>query len=126
MLKISIGDILDRYSIVKLKSERTAIDCSAELTALSKEIEDYTDIDEFVEKLYIVNGKIWDLEADIRQEKEALLGLEEVGRRAIKIRQFNGERVFIKNQVNSKFNEGFTETKVNHGSQSKLEELTKN
>lgn len=125
MLKISIGDILDRYSIVKLKSERTEVDCRDELLALESEIKNYDNVNEYVEKLYIINGKIWDLEADIRQEKEALLGLEEVGRRAIKIRQFNGERVFTKNEVNKKFGEGFVETKVNHGSQATLDSLTK-
>ena len=106
-MKISIGDILDRYSICKLKSERTLIDCSAEINALQQEINNYTNVESFINSLYIINGKIWDLESDIRKGNENILGLEEVGRRAIEIRQLNGQRVSTKNEINSFFNEGF-------------------
>ena len=119
-MKISIGDILDRYSICKLKSERTLIDCSAEINALQQEINNYTNVESFINSLYIINGKIWDLESDIRKGNENILGLEEVGRRAIEIRQLNGQRVSTKNEINSFFNEGFVETKINHGSQQNI------
>ena len=121
MLKISIGDVLDRLSICKLKSERTDMDCSKEINMLQQEVSNYPDTSSYLERLYQINGEIWNLESDIRKEKEATLGLEEVGRRAIRIRQFNNQRVSIKNEINSKFNEGFIETKINHGSQPSIE-----
>jgi hypothetical protein len=115
-MKTSIGDIVDRYSICKLKSERLQIENLKEMNELQNEMNQYEGIDEYVTKLYEVNGDIWDLEADIRQENEDILGLEEVGRRAIKIRGFNNIRVAYKNEINSKYNEGFLEVKMNHGS----------
>ena len=116
-MEMPIGDIIDRYSICKLKAERLSIDNTTEMSCLWKEIEQHPDVFEYVDKLYDINGKIWDLEADIRQGNEEILGLEEVGRRAIKIRNFNGIRVQYKNEINSKLNQGFIEIKMNHGSQ---------
>lgn len=116
-MKIAIGDIVDRYSICKLKSERLQIENTKEMTELQNEMNQYDGIEEYVDKLYEVNGQVWDLEADIRQENEDVLGLEEVGRRAIKIRGFNNIRVGYKNEINSKYGEGFVEIKMNHGSE---------
>lgn len=114
-IKMSIGDIVDRYSICKLKSERLQLDNSKELQELEKEIHIYESIPDFVDRMYEINGKIWDLEADIRKKNEEILGLEEVGRRAIKIRELNTIRVSCKNEINSKYNEGYIEYKMNHG-----------
>jgi hypothetical protein len=116
-MKISIGDIVDRYSICKLKKERTQIDITKELQELNNEMKNYEGLEEYIDKLYEINGQIWDLESDIRKENEHILGLEEVGRRAIKIRNLNNVRIGYKNEINSKYNEGFIETKINHGSE---------
>jgi len=116
-MKTSIGDIVDRYSICKLKSERLGLDNTKELNDLKFEMNQYEGIDSYVDKLYEVNGNIWNLESDIRRGNENILGLEEVGRRAIQIRELNNVRVSYKNEVNSKFGEGYIEVKMNHGSQ---------
>jgi hypothetical protein len=116
-MKMPIGDIIDRYSICKLKSERLELDNSKELSELKYEMEKYEGIEFFADKLYEINGNIWDLESDIRKGNEDILGLEEVGRRAIKIRGFNNIRVNWKNEINSKYGEGYIEVKMNHGSQ---------
>ena len=115
-MKIAIGDIVDRYSICKLKQERLSIDNNSEIDALSREIDNYKDIKSYVDKLYDINAKIWNYESDIRKGNEDILGLEEIGRRAIKIREYNSQRVSLKNEINSKYNEGFKEIKMNHGS----------
>ena len=112
---MSLGEIADRYSIIKLKSERTDVDCKEEFDTLKNELngdEIYT----YVDQLYKVNGRIWDLESDIRKGKEGELGLEEVGRRAIMIRDFNKERINIKNTINTIYKTGFIEKKINHAS----------
>jgi hypothetical protein len=56
------------------------------------------------------------MEADIRQGKDNLLNLEEVGRRALGIRNINKFRIRIKNEIVEKTNKGFKDIKVNHGS----------
>lgn len=115
-MEISIGDIIDRFTICKLKSERGNIDMSEEMGKLSEEINKHSNLETYIEQLYKINGDIWDLESDIRQGKEDLLGLEEVGRRAIRIREHNNKRIGVKNQINSITKTGFIETKISHAS----------
>ena len=120
-MKLSIGDIIDRWSIAYLKHQRANQDTSQEINEYidyCKEKYSQKDIKEYFNLLLKVNGDIWSLESDIRKGKEGELGLEEVGRRALQIRNFNGIRVKLKNELNLKYNEGFQEIKANHASQS--------
>ena len=111
-----ISEIADRYSIALLKRDRANADNQVELDTLYTELDNYASSMEFVHKLKEVNGKIWDLESDIRKGKEAELGLEEVGRRAIAIRELNKIRVGYKNEMVKIYNEGFEDIKMNHAS----------
>ena len=115
-MKMPISEIADRYSIAILKNERAAAENEVEIETLSNELKQYEGIDEFVTKLIEINGRIWDLESDIRKGKEDELGLEEVGRRAIQIRGFNKIRVGYKNEMVSLYGEGFEDIKMNHAS----------
>ena len=139
-MEIQLSDVLDRLSILTLKAERIGTDVAVdELRALIKDVVfklgfDPFDRQEFsmamkpstrnkvklvkgsFDRLYEVNGKIWDLEADIRQGKEGKLGLEEVGRRALAIRNLNNKRVAIKNEIVSMTGKGFKDVKKNHAS----------
>jgi len=118
MIKMPISEIADRYSICQLKSERTEEDMKEELDLYEVELRGYNgNIFHFVEQLYDINGEIWHLESDIRKGRENKLGLEEVGRRAIKIREWNKKRITIKNQMVDLFEEGFRDIKINHGSE---------
>ena len=124
-MKTSISEIADRYSILRLKSERILTEnLKDELALYKSELDFYINetiyrytneyIYSYVNRLYDVNGKIWDLESDIRKGKENELGLEEVGRRAIQIRELNKIRVSIKNEMVDKYKEGFKDVKMNH------------
>jgi hypothetical protein len=120
-MKMPIGEILDRYSIAILKKERASAENQQEIKDLTQEIESYKEtheefINEKIDKLSEINGMIWDLESDIRKGREGELGLEEVGRRAIKIREFNKIRVGYKNDVVEVFGEGYKDIKMNHAS----------
>lgn len=121
-MKMPISEIVDRYAIAILKRDRANAENEKEIKDLLFEIEIYKNIDrEFIEKLIQdlieINGKIWDLESDIRKGKEGEMGLEEVGRRAIQIREYNKVRVSYKNKTVSKFGEGYTDIKMNHVSE---------
>lgn len=116
-MKMPISEIADRYSITLLKSERIeGVNLQDELNTYKQELDKYNDIQSFIDRLYNINGEIWDLESDIRRGKENLLGLEEVGRRAIIIRGKNKIRVGIKNEMVEKYEEGFKDIKMNHAS----------
>lgn len=117
-MKTPISEIVDRYTIFLLKQERGKQDVSEALAAHWDEIKDCKGAIPYVARLLEVNGEIWDLESDIRRGKDKELGLEEVGRRAILIRNLNKKRVSIKNEMTDVFNEGFKDIKVNHGSES--------
>lgn len=109
-MQMLVGDVVDRYTICRLKSERGGIDSFAEIKELSDAMLKYQNILPYIDELYKINGEIWDLESDIKVENEKILGLEEIGRRALKIRDLNILRVNLKNEINLKYNEGFTET----------------
>ncbi len=132
-MRMPLAEVIDRYSILKLKLERLVkTNKEPELIQkiIKKEFEIYTHAlkefvlegivvkPEWIKKLYKINGRTWDLEADIRQGKEGKLGLEEVGRRALKIRDINKERVEMKNYITKKTRSGYLEIKVDHASES--------
>jgi len=119
-MKMPLSDILDRYSILILKQRRLPQheDINKACIQFKMEIDIHEDQDfvqEHLEALIAVNGKIWDLESDIRRGKEGELGLEEVGRRALMIRDLNTERVRLKNLAAERLGE-FKEVKVDHAS----------
>ena len=116
------GDIIDRLCIAELKMKKIG-------SAESKK-----EFREFFENLFILmlihqnikwwetisrmmsfHTAIWDLEAAVRQGKLDN-NLEEVGRRAIEIRDINKKRVDLKNFINRTIGEGFQDIKKNHAS----------
>lgn len=129
-MEMPLAEIIDRHSILRLKLERLVSRQKELEPIIRQEFETYEMAlrefkskgvvvkREWLEKLYKINGRTWDLEADIRQGKEGELGLEEVGRRALKIRDINRERIEMKNLITKESNLGFLEIKVNHASES--------
>ena len=112
-MKMPISEIIDRYTITKLKSERTNENVNAELDAYKKEIDKYKiDLEKYIELMYNINSQIWDTESDIR--KGTQLPLEEVGRLALKVRDLNCDRNAIKADIVDHFSEGFKEIKINY------------
>ena len=117
-MKMPLSEILDRYTITKLKSERTDENVSDELRTYKREIDspDYVDrsnqIASFIDRLYEINGELWNTEGDIRKGVE--MPLEEIGRLALKVRDLNCERNEIKAEIVDAFAEGFKEIKINY------------
>jgi len=117
-LKMSVGEILDRYSICLLKTERLQVDISDKMKKIFLDLDKLpNEIKAYIGELKEINGQIWNLEADLRKGNEAVLGHEEIGRRAIQIRNWNNKRVEVKNKVNSTVSSGFIEVKGNHASE---------
>lgn len=99
---ITKGEILDRLSILILRAVHDKT--PKELTVFLSEFNPKDA--EILVGLLEVNKKIWNLESEIRIGKEGKLGLKEIGRRALLIRNLNKKRVVLKG-----------ETKINHASQ---------
>ena len=117
-MKMPLSEILDRYTITKLKSERTNEDVAEELRTYKREMDhpDYIEKSEqialFIDKLYEINGELWKTEGDIR--KGVAMPLEEIGRLALKVRDLNCDRNEIKAEIVDAFAEGFKEIKINY------------
>ena len=111
-MKMPLSEIIDRYTITLLKSQRTNEDVSNELNAYKKETPDGELIKVFIERMYDINGQIWDTEGDIRKGVD--MPLEEVGRLALIVRDLNQIRNGIKGEIVDEFAEGFKEIKVNY------------
>lgn len=116
-MEMPLSELIDRYTILKLKSERTDLDVLDQLALYKNEIPE--NLNAYVDQLYDINGKCWDLEAAIRQGKEEELGLAEVGRRTIILRDMNKIRVKIKNDITEITGQGIKEIKRNHASEVK-------
>jgi hypothetical protein len=120
MIKMSLPDIIDRYIIAELKNFRTGEDFSREMLMYEDEFCRYSlkkreAITDFLCRLKRVHTQIWDVEASIRSGEEDEMTLEQVGRRALMVRDLNRIRQQIKNEMVECFGDGFKDCKVNYG-----------
>jgi hypothetical protein len=136
-MELSVGDFIDRLSIVELKHEHFNGEVEEEWNAFSSEFQKlnaenpYWELDIFYTKLRKVNKEIWNYEADLRKGKlkefdtsklkhlsqEELLQLAAVGLSAIQIRNVNRKRKQIINEIAGRTGTGFWDIKVNHASE---------
>lgn len=126
-----ICELCDRLTIAKLKLERLP-DSELDKLGLRKQIEYYAagiawndpKLSQLITDLAKVNGEMWDAEWAIRKGLDDDLGLEEIGRRALKIRDLNRVRISIKNQITHTVNQPeFADCKMNHASTSQNQSL---
>lgn len=111
-------ELVDRYAIAKLKSDKTDGANLAELDFYQKQLaaSDYNlaPIQQDLDHLYGIHRKIWSLEAELKSGREAELSLEELGRRAIMIRDLNNQRIQLKNTMATKLGCTVREIKKDH------------
>jgi hypothetical protein len=125
IVAMPICELCDRLTIAKLKLQRLPA-AELEKTLLQKQIAyyetgiDYTDpqLCKLIEDLLDINGQMWDAEHDIRKGLDKMLGMDEIGKRAVKIRNLNRIRVSIKNKITLLAGQPeFSDCKMNHVSQ---------
>ena len=123
-IEMSLGDAIDRISILARKihfGEDRAIN---EFEYLTKAIDKLGlklsgAIIAAIIRIAMANIDIWNLENEIRclGDPVAKFGLEEIGRRAMLIRDLNKKRIINKNEINRITSMGFREMKCKHRSQ---------
>jgi hypothetical protein len=93
-----IIELVDRYSIAQLKYKKT----QANLDELNYYADQMAQLNldlietELVE-LEKVHSEIWSRESELKSGLEHRLSLEDIGRKAIEIRDWNNKRVALKN-----------------------------
>ena len=119
-----IAEVCDRLTIAELKLERLTAD-QIDKDLLVRQIAYYMQgIDQadselliLISKLKEINGWMWDAEHTIRKGLDESLGLEEIGRRALVIRDLNRKRIQVKNDITIRCNQPeFQDCKMNHAS----------
>lgn len=115
------GELADRWTIIELKYQRSRdaayrkeiIESLNKLRAAWSKLRPSSRMGKALAKLRTVNTRIWDLESAIRNGD--LTDLEEIGRRALAIRDVNRERVALVNEINGLFGIP-AEEKIDHAS----------
>ena len=125
-MKMPISEIIDRYTITKLKTERTDEDVSNELNSYREEIDKYKiNVEEYIDRMYDINGTLWNYETQMRKLMDSKNGtgpivdanefpLKEIGKLALLVRDLNGTRNGLKSEIVEKFSEGFKDIKINY------------
>jgi hypothetical protein len=114
----TLGDVMDKLSILSMKIYFGSESSISEHRYLEQALASYGINGKIVTnamRLMFMNRLIWELENEMRNGGEDRLGLEEVGKRAIKIRDFNKKRIEYKNVINEVAKD-FKEVKVMHRS----------
>lgn len=108
-------ELVDRFCIAQLKFTRTQSN-REELDFYKTQIENLSllTIQSELNQLYQIHAGIWDLESELKNGVENQLPLEEIGRRAIEIRNLNNKRVQLKNVMAEKLKCPVREIKHDH------------
>lgn len=117
--RLSFGDIIDKHSILSRKIYFGSEDSISEHRYLEKGMYAWGVDGKLVTniiRLTQMNIEIWNLENELRNGKDDKFTLEEIGRRACKIRDLNKRRIEYKNKINQLMSGKHLEVKVNHRS----------
>jgi hypothetical protein len=110
-----IIELVDRLAIAEVKFQRTKANEEELLWYMNQSLRiDLTQIVNEYGDLKCIHNKIWELEAELKTGREAELSLEEIGRRAIAIRDHNNKRIKLKNSMAEKLNCSVREIKKDH------------
>ena len=118
---ISLGELVDKISILKLKLERIPTsenknkliinELKLLKETLKKSLSDNKKIKYYLNKLYIINGKLWEYEDSIRECERQKKFDKKFIKLARKIYITNDERAKIKLAINEKFGSQIIEVK---------------
>ena len=114
LVPISIGELIDKITILQIKSEYT------ESKYVHKELQDLIKIsqdlgvykDDYLKDLLKVNRKLWDIEDKLRKHEENWIFDDEFIRLARSVYITNDERSRLKKKINSELSSEYQEVKL--------------
>jgi len=115
-MKFPIIEIVDRYAIAVVKHEKTNGANQEEFNFYLDQINEagIAPMDPKLVELIEHHRYVWSLEDDFKKAKIDNLPLEEIGRRALYIRDIGYRRVDLKNDFAELLNDPVREIKKNH------------
>jgi hypothetical protein len=113
MMPFPTIELYDRLAIAEVKWEKTLAN-KAELAWYQDHCSVSADVRELYEDLKDIHRRIWALESELKTGREQELALEEIGRRAIAIRDLNNQRINLKNTIAERLGDPVREIKMDH------------
>lgn len=112
-IPISVGELLDKISILSIKSQYTNNEY------VKKELQDLIQIAQehqvydasYVSQLLTINRKLWKIEDDLRVFEKKEIFNEEFIELARSVYITNDQRASIKKEINEKYNSSYQEVK---------------
>ena len=114
---LPVLELIDRLCIARVKHARTQGANQVERDWYEdkfRQLPQSTELDEAIQAMTDIHHAIWDLEWQLKSSVEQMLSLQEIGRRAIAIRDFNNKRIAYKNSVANILGHPVTEIKQDH------------
>jgi hypothetical protein len=112
-------ELVDRYTIARVKYEKTAGANAAELNFYTAQIAKLQ-VELIQAELLVledIHRRIWAMEDDFKKCRIDGADLAEIGQRALDIRDLNNYRVQYKNSIADKLNDPVKEIKQDHTSE---------
>lgn len=115
-LQISIGELLDKISILEIKSSKIydrkkLSHVNHELAILRQESSSIQGSEEWISKLKLVNMKLWDVEDSLRRKEGEQSFDSEFIELARSVYFLNDERFNVKNDINLSYDSDIKEQK---------------
>ena len=114
---LPVLELIDRLCIARVKHVRTQGANQVERDWYEdkfSQLPQSTELDEAIQAMTDIHHAIWDLEWQLKSGVEQMLSLQEIGRRAIAIRDHNNKRIAYKNSVANILGHPVTEIKQDH------------
>jgi len=114
---LPVLELIDRLCIARVKHARTQGANQIELDWYEdkyRQLPQSPELDADIKAMTDIHHAIWDLEWQLKSGVEQMLSLQEIGRRAIAIRDFNNKRIAYKNSIASILGHPVKEIKQDH------------
>lgn len=114
IVPISVGELLDKISILQIKSQHTdssyVLKELEDLTKIAKENQIYSQED--LSKLLDINTKLWNIEDELRKFEDKHIFDDDFIYYARLVYTYNDQRAEIKRQINQKTGSIYQEVKL--------------
>jgi hypothetical protein len=114
---LPVLELIDRLCIARVKHARTKGANQVELDWYEdkyRQLPHSLELDADIQAMTDIHHAIWDLEWQLKSGVEQMLSLQEIGRRAIAIRDHNNKRIAYKNSIATILGHPVKEIKQDH------------